>query len=495
MPLRDWQYEPANRLREILAIHHTAIDESETGTGKTYVAAFIAANNHLPTLVVGPKVARATWERAAESFGDRFSFVGYEMLRTGNTDFGKWTGGANPREKYFKCQCCQRKLPLQNFEPCYCHPIGIHCVELKAKPHRYGKFVFHPAVKQIIFDEAHRCNGMDSLNADMLIAAKQQGIRTLALSATPACSPLQMRALGYLLDLHNLNSDIIREVRPGMGIGVRPSFYRWIRKKGCTLDPAFHGWKWLVSADFQREIMNGIRDEIIPARGVRVCCDTIPGFPECDIQAELYSLDDPATLEKVYGEMAASLSALASRQEQDKNPESKITILLRGRQKVELLKVPIAVELGQDSLDKGMSVVFFVNFRQTIEELCKRFPEALVIDGTTVKTRDASLEKFQVNVCRTLVVNNEAGGVALSMQDLDGFHPRMGYVFPNFSATSMRQVFGRLPRDGGKSRCHYRVIFADCPTDRTIHCAVSRKLDNQDALTDSDWTPPNLRFA
>ena len=198
-----------------------------------------------------------------------------------------------------------------------------------------------------------------------------------------------------------------------------------------------------------------------------------------------------------YAEMSEALGVLTERGKRDVAPDSPLTRILRARQRIELLKVPIVAELGEDSLEKGFSVVFFVNFRQTIDELQSRFPEALVIDGTpeSVKVRDQNLERFQSNACRVLIANNDAGGVALSMQDLTGECPRIGYVMPNFSAVSMRQVFGRLPRDGGKSKCFYIVPFVSGSVEMPVHRALTAKLDNLDALTDGDLQPENLRMA
>src|SRR6185295_11543141 len=154
----------------------------------------------------------------------------------------------------------------------------------------------------------------------------------------------------------------------------------------------------------------------------------------------------------------------------------------------ELLKVPVASELGEDYVAKGCSIVWFVNFRATIDELQKRHPDALVIDGSpeAVKVRQQNVDKFQTNQCRKLIVNNEVGGVSLSLQDLDGSHPRVGLVFPPQSAVTFRQVTGRLPRDGGLSPARYRVLFANKSVEVPMHKALSMKLNNLDALNDQD---------
>jgi hypothetical protein len=489
MLLRDHQLAPVAALSEILARSGSAVDLSDPGAGKTYVAQSVVSISGLSTLVVGPKIAQDTWERAASHFSDSVSYVGYEMLRSGNTLFGKWSRGVAPRKKFFKCQCCQRVVDLEKYVPCYCHPLGIHCLEQKSKAHDYGIFCFAPEIKQIVFDECHRCGGIDSLNADILIAAKRQRIRTLGLSATAACNPLQFRALGYLLDIHGLDSD-------DMVIGSRklPGFYKWARQQGCQRDERFRGFKWMLGEIQQREVMAEIRESIIPSRGVRLRRKDIPGFPEVDTRPELYDVTSPEVFDQLYEQVKEAQEALKLRQESDIAPDSPLTKIIRARQKIELLKVPIAEELGQDYLDKGFSLVWFVNFRQTIDELAKRFPEARIIDGSpeSVKHRDEWVADFQSNRINSLIVNNDAGGACLSMQDLDGDHPRVGLVMPCFSATVMRQVFGRLPRDGGMSGVTYLVLLAAKSIETSIHRALRSKLNNLDALNDADLNPGNL---
>lgn len=464
----------------MLRRYRSGLDISKTGTGKTYVASAVAAELQVPFLVVCPKIAVTQWERAAEHFGEKFSVLGWEMLRTGRTPYGKWERGNPPpgaERRFFKCTKCQCLVDPdpREFRPCFAHHLGIHCLETKVRPHSYGKFIFHPAVKGVVFDEIHRAR-RDSLNSDMVIAAKSQALYSLGLSATPAQSPLDMRAIGYMLDLHRLGD-----------------FERWACSYGCRRIPRC-GIKWLLSKQDQLTTMANIRASIIPDRGIFLDTKDIPGFPKCDIRAELFDLPEAETegINRIYREMAEALEELDRKKKYDVSPELPLTAILRERQKIELLKVPMAAELGADKIDQGFSVVWFVNFRQTIEELKKRFPDAGIIDGDGIKNRQQVVDKFQCNQTNKLIVNNECGGVALSVQDLDGFHPRCGLVFPPQSATSMKQIFGRLPRDGGKSPASYVVMFAARTLDAKAHRVLAQNLNNLDALTDGDLDPRNL---
>jgi superfamily II DNA or RNA helicase len=491
--LRPHQPALVRELFRILESRRTGVDLSDTGAGKTYVSCAVAALRKRATLVVGPRIAEGAWTRAAKHFGDSISFVGYEKLRAGNTPFGKWSKSNRQSTVFYVCANCQQKVDLQKPHPCYCHPAGIHCLEVRKKAPSYGTFSFVPEIQDVIFDEVHRCGGMDSLNADLLIAAKRQQLTITGLSGTVACNPLNMRALGYALDLHNLDSDLTALAPIGLRI-VRPNFKRWAGRYGCVYDPRFHGWKWLVGAERQQETMLDIRNQIIPERGVRVGWRDIPGFPDRQILAELYNFEDVERINALYQQMQAAVDELRMRASSDKDPELSITQILRARQEVELLKVPVFAELAQDYLDKGITVVFFVNFKQTLNELHKRFPDFGILDGQS-EDREGVLAALQSNRIRGLCANSRAGSECCDMHDLDGFHPRVGLVSLPDSVTVARQLFGRLHRNGAQSPALYRVILADGTIENEVQKNIAPKLDNIDTLNDGDLQPENLRFS
>ena len=488
--LRDHQVSPVEHLLSVFKTFKSAVDLSFTGTGKTYVASAVAASLNIPTLVVCPAIAQTAWKTAAKHFDTEFSVVSYDKLRLGHSGFGQWKNQAlvdEGRQPFFVCDCCQLKVDLfgPNYFPCYTVSHGIHCVRAKKEEICYGEFIFHPAIRFLIFDEGHRCGGLGTLNGDTLIAAKRQQIPTLLLSATAACSPLNLRALGYLLDLHTLT--------PRGGLG----FYDWARKYGCRRDDKFGGgFKWMVGKERQDAIMAEIHRKIIPARGVSVQTKDIPGFPERIVRAESYDLDEAGQIQALYEEMAEALTELHERT--SGYADGPLQRVLSARQKIELLKVPIVLSLSEDDLAKGYSVCIFASFRATLDEIQRRWGgpgEVDIIDGRTVGAeRDEAIARYQSNDRRRLLLNSLAGGICISLQDLTGFHPRVGNVFPDPSAVVMQQVFGRLPRDGGKSPALYRVLFAAGTWEDSMARSLRNKADCIELLNDADCEPENFRL-
>lgn len=480
--LRPWQKENALHLLRLLTAGQNALDASDTGTGKTFSALAVVDALRRPTLALVPKISITSWNRWAEYLGAELDVSNVELVRTGRTRYGQWEHNPPPgmeRETFFKCQACQCVVDMDDFTPCYCHHLGIHCLEAKKRPWRYGAWHWNPAIKFLVVDEVHRFGAQKGLNASMLIAARRQGIPVLAMSATPATSPLDFRALGYVLGLHD-------------GDG----FYKWTRQFGCRPDPRYRGWVWKVNDAERMQAMSALNRMLFPSRGVRTRTQDIPGFPMCLISAETYDVIAPERINRLYAAMAEPIRALTKRKALDLCPEHPLTKILRAREEVELLKVPVAIELAQDYLAQGRSVAVFVNFASALHELRSRLRTDCFIDGSqTSAQRQACIDSFQADQARVIIVNNQAGGVSVSLHDVRGEHPRVGLVMPSFSARDMRQVFGRLPREGGKSTAVYRVIFAARTVETQIHAALSRKLDNLDALTDADLQPENLTLA
>lgn len=466
-------------LRSILR-NGAALDASDMGVGKTYTAGAVIRALNLPTLVVGPKISRAGWMRMDEHLGAGFDYQSYEAVRLGNTPFGRWEYPAPKiRKQRIVCENCQREIASG---PCPYHE-GIHCVgKPKNLPHNFGKFFWHENIKFLVFDEAHRCAALDSLQADMLIAARRQRIQTLALSGTIATSPLHFRALGYLLGLHNLVDS-----RDGSGPA---GFYRWAFAHGCRKLP-FRGLHFAMGKDRQKSILDDLHNELFPSRGVRLRTKDIPGFPECQITAELYDIDRPGRLDELHRNMASALMELDERR--GGRAQTALNEILGAREEIELLMVPVFVELALDTIASGRHVAIFVNFRRTVEEISKALKtDCILIGEQSPDERNRNVDRFQRDESPVIVATIEAGGISISLQDLRGEFPRVGLVSLGYSAVSVRQVFGRLPRAGAKSKSLYRCILAAGTVQEKVHKALAPKLNNLDALNDADLNADNL---
>jgi hypothetical protein len=465
----EHQEKSIAHLLRILPKQIGVVDASDCGTGKTRTAVGVMQEMDLPTLVVCPKAVIPSWHRTALGENTDLDAINYEMVRTGRTPYGSF------------------------YVPRGC---------------RKPRFLWNRAVRMLIFDEAHRCQASDSINSELMRAAARQEIPTLALSATLAQSPLEMDALGFLLRLHDSNS-------PATLSNPDPlDFFRWSRRYGCG--PGLFSRHEFHGTEQQKlKQMEKLHRIIFPDKGVRVRIRDLPWFPEISITAELYDMGNEERINALYAEMAAEVTALHARDAEMKAerlrkakengytgdflPDEPLEEQLRARQEIELIKVPVFVELARDAVANGMSVALFVNFQQTIQALRQKLKTDCVIDGSQIGPRGAIARetnrlRFQEDTERIILCQSDAGGLGLDLQDLRGFHPRVELISPGFNAKLLRQIFYRVCRAGAKSKSLARLLFAAGTDEEPIQKAVAKKLNCLDSLNDGDLQPANLRF-
>src|SRR5690606_31026262 len=141
--------------------------------------------------------------------------------------------------------------------------------------------------------------------------AKRGNIPTIALSATLANNPLEMRAVGYLLGLHGWTN-----------------FWKWSQMHGCR-PGRFGGFEFVGGAHH----LEDLHKEIFPERGNRTRVRDLGDlFPETQIHAEAYDLQGAAKqLDAIQAEMEAELAALTEQARKDKRNTSgaQLTAMLR----------------------------------------------------------------------------------------------------------------------------------------------------------------------
>lgn len=411
------------------------LNGSETGTGKTLCGVEIARKLSVPVVVVCPKIVIPSWERTFKEQGVPYTaIINYEKLRTGGTGIGSWVR---------------------------------------------GNFVWSlPKGSLVIWDEVHRAQGAYTKNSKMLIGAKLCGLRNLALSATAAEDPTELRALGYLLGLHNLTN-----------------FVLWAKERGCTFDP----WGKLVftkSPSLSKAFLSTLQQEIYPSRGAKLTREDLADhFRETRICSDPLDFGDSGKIARIYSEMEAELEKLKDRQESDKKggEANALTEQLRARQLVELLKVPAIIELTEEALSEGRSVAVFVNFDATVKALQERLPhkQSLVVGGQKDRDRAEQVQAFQENRVRVIVCNISAGGLGVNLHDELGTAPRTALISPSFNAKELQQVLGRVDRTGAKSDSLQRILVAAGTIEENILSSLNYKIQNMKTLHQAVDTPVN----
>ena len=211
----------------------------------------------------------------------------------------------------------------------------------------------------------------------------------------------------------------------------------------------------------------------------------IPGFPDNEVIAESVMLSDKATraTNHAYDEAVREL-------EENKDTHH-LTVLLRACQKAELQKTEVLLDMIEDTLDEGRSPVIFTRFRETqsvlLVECQKRFGDVVTcINGDqNEEQREAAVTRFQTNHATIMLAMIQAGGVAISLHDLNG-RPRTSFICPTYNEVELKQALGRIHRTGALSKAIQKIIFAAGTVEEDVCSAVRRKLDNLDLLNDGD---------
>ena len=434
MDLLPFQQSHARRVIDALRRHRTALDASDPGVGKTYVASHVAKTTGLSLLVIAPKPVLPAWRKVTAAFEAPVTGItNFEQIRMGKTKYGKFV------EKQFVWSV----------------PTGT----------------------LLVFDEAQRCKARDSQNAEMLIAAKRQRIPTLMCSATAASNPLEMRAIGYALGLHRLYD-----------------YWPWAIDHG--VQKGRFGMEFTNDHDALSRLHDQIFSHGGPGSRLRIA--DIAEFPETQIISEPIATGEERKIQRIYDEMTRELNKALAIEDHDglfdlavrmdATKANHLTILLRARQQIEALKANTIAAMAKDGADEGMSVAVFVNFDDSIDEVAKLLKTTCVIrGGQRDADREMAIRRFQANQEKFIVCNIRAGGVGVSLHDPTGQKPRLALISPTYSAQDLRQALGRVHRAGGAYSIQ-RLIFAAGTVEERACEAVATKLSHIDLLNDGDLT-------
>jgi superfamily II DNA or RNA helicase len=405
-------------------------------TGKTYTATAVARELDMDIMVVCPKAVMESWKRVIKNhfkyWGKCVGIVNYESLRIGKTD-------------------------------------SIYASFVKRRDTRRKEFVWKiPKNTLIVWDEAQKLKNSKTKNSETCMAALKAGYKMLFCSATMATNPLELRTVGQCIKLFNNNKQ----------------YYDWAYAHGVVRG------RFGMEFTGDRKALSKLNNDIFNYRGVRLKRDTIPNFPDSQIIAECYEMEkeDQNKINAAYDEMRLELLKIDKLLKKDKKT-SELTAILRMRQSVEMIKIPLFLEMIEESLENNMSVAVFLNFTESINALAKRLNTKCIINGEVKdKDRQQNIDDFQSDKQRVIIINTAAGGAGISLHDINGKHPRIALISPSYSAVNMRQSMGRVWRDGSKSKSIQKIIFVANTIEEKVCDSVNQKLANLDLLNDGDLT-------
>lgn len=446
--LKPWQIPSVGTLAGSIAATGAALDASGTGAGKTFIGLAVAATLGKRAIVLCPKPVIPGWGRCAKHFGLPFGSViatNYEQVKTGKSGLGRWVKrkGANGKE--------------------------YECFEWTLGPNDL-----------VIWDEVHTTKNAKSQNCEMAVALVMQKIPVLALSATAAESPMDMKFLGLALGLFNTPKD----------------YWPWLLKNGC------HKGRFGMEFVGGRAALGKIHSQIFGVgKGCRLKVADIPGFPETLICAEVLDFNGAsAEIARAYADMADELAHLDEIAKEDRQSVI-LTAILRARQRSELLKIPTIADMVKEAVEEGQSVVVFLSFDASIDALAKILGTKCIIRGSTPDAeREQNRVNFQENREFVMIANMLAGGVGLDCHDIAHLtggigRPRLTLSTPTYIARAQRQAWGRVHRTDGTKSVQKVLFCAGVEVEEAQAEALDRKSANIDEFNDACCLAGMPRFS
>lgn len=436
--LFTFQRRDVNLLVEILRRRGSALNGSDTGTGKTFVTCAVAVELGLPIFGIVPKPVVSDWFDVASTVGaDIIGLTNYESAKN-----GKYYRLANEFFAEERSECPYlRKIKnvdgtvyLWDLPPCL-----------------------------VVFDEAHRGKNNKTQTAKFMESARglvDRGCKIMILSATITDSIDCFRTPAYLLGYTQLGLHAfkawLRMQKPQKVAAVNE-----IVQRDETIPEVLHR---IVYKGLDR---CGVRTRI---RDLQADQDNIirEMFHQNDVCAQTYEMSPEieAQIEAAHIAIQDALTALKTKQQTEENP---LTIILRARQRIEMLKVPTIAMLAMEYVDQGKSVVIFVNFNESATRLFEQLDPFIqdehksfitFINGSqSPEERRYNITSFQQDQSRIMIANIRAGGVGISLQDRNGNYGRVSLISPTWSSIELKQALGRIHRAGGKTPCIQRIVY------------------------------------
>lgn len=430
--LLEYQKPHCQNLINCIQNEKRALDASDTGTGKTYVAVALCKELNLRPIIICPKSVIPDWRYVLDLFDIiPYSIANYELIKN--------------------CRHYSKKDTI----PSRCHFIGRMKNKNETNTNTKRKWLYKwnfPQNSILIFDESHRCKNIETINSDLLFTASHYNVNILMLSATACDTEKNFMLFGYVLNLYDSLSggiDYISSISDGY------------------LYP-----------------MKAIHDKIFPRFASRMKISNLGSlFPENSVIAKCYDMDCAEELQQQYNIIEMAVKRLQT----EENLSRGIGLITKARMRIEMLKVPTFIKLAKQYREQNKSIAIFVNFTQTLLLLSEQLDTSCLIYGKqSMQTRTLNISEFNQDKERIIICNMKAGGVGISLHDQHGTYERVSIISPSWSAQDILQALGRLHRANGKTNVKQHIIYCKRTIEETICENMKTKIFNIASLNDGE---------
>lgn len=466
--LFDFQINVSNFIVNRLKMYSSVLDCSVVGSGKTFIAIDALVKLNLPYIIICPKIVIPQWEKMIELYDknkNNIIVTNYEKIKFGNF-------------KYYKDEWI---LPNNTI---------------------------------VVFDEAHKLKGYNTLNSQLLLNLNLSKYKVYLISATIADNPLSFVNVAKMLKITN-------------------NEYIFLREYGCVKKFKNKGWKFDGNIEFLFKLHNIIFGEDksylkINHPGIRITYDDIKkNMPE-QIISLYYIYDHYNKINLLYNELENDENIdndIVDNNIVNINDEKNILLLLnnfckklletensiskdlkeiellikklpllvrrtRYKQLIEIIKVKLLIPLIEDFYNNNYSIVIILNYTCSIDLLYKlllknNYNNIDKITGST-KNKDDIITNFQSDNLRILILNIKAAGIGISLHDINGIYKRISLISPSENIYELQQALGRIYRTGCKTNVIQYIVTVKNTIEESVHFLYKSKLKNMNIILDGN---------
>lgn len=477
--LGPWQVAWGERVRQILLRSHGYIDTSRMGSGKTYVALWIAQQFGFPLLIVCPVIMIDVWTRITTEYGiPVIAIISYQSLRSRKMHQPKH--GLLTRHDTMT----ERRVRQLSFTPT---PEYLHLVE-------NGLMVICDEIQYI----KNNSGQYKACNALLQPIVSRGGLSRFGLLSGTPFDKFEhainlLRLIGYIRSnrLYTTDRTSHQLVLDGLQDLIN----------ACRLINAAETERILMATSLTKEAMPKLAYDLY-TRIIKTDISgamPIPVIPtRFDIANGFFNIS-PAT----YARLQVALQQLAAAAVWVRQNETlevtasnfgELTLALVA---VENAKVEIFTRVATSILTASPNnkVIISVNYHTTIQGLVQSLGEyhPLVLTGLVkAKERGNIIHAFNTNPnYRLLIMNTQVGGIGISLHDTTGLYPRFMLISPSYKMLEIMQAAGRIYRAGTLSDAVVRMIYGNIPgirEDRILNI-LAEKSDVLSGVLELDVNP------
>jgi len=302
-----------------------------------------------------------------------------------------------------------------------------------------------------IFDEVHFCRNKSTLNGQLLASVKKY--KSMLLSATLIDDLKSFQIFTYLLD-----------------------WCKDIKKTKSYLSAETTNF---TNAKY-------ICEKLYPKYASRIAISDLGDkFPSNSISVDSYDDENVELINEEYKKLTNYHKQLEQNMKDRKS--TLLSDITFSRQRIELYKLGILVDLTKQYIENKYSVVIFVNFSKSIELLSSLLKTQCIIWGRqTLEERERNIRHFQKNKEKIIICNIRAGGQSINLHDIHGDNPRVSLIIPSYSSTQLIQALGRIHRAGSKTPATQKVIFCSGTIEDHINERLDKKMKYLNEINDND---------